>query len=57
MPAFSITAAHFAMSSFMRCVIASGVLPRISMPSFAAFSCTSGPREDLVDGAGKNQSE
>jgi hypothetical protein len=42
MPAFSITACHLAMSLFMRAVIASGVLPRISMPSLLAFSWTSG---------------
>ena len=41
MPAFSMTAAHLAMSLFMRSVIASGVLPRISMPSLPAFSWTS----------------
>jgi hypothetical protein len=38
MPAFSITAAHLAISLFMRSVIASGVLPRISMPGLLTFS-------------------
>jgi hypothetical protein len=42
MPAFSITAAHLAISLFMRSVIASGVLPRISMPSLLTFSWISG---------------
>src|SRR5947208_10216369 len=48
MPAFSITAAHLAISLFMRSVIASGVLPRISMPSLL------GTRQDLVDGPGED---
>jgi len=42
MPAFSITAAHLVMSLFMRSVMASGVLPRISMPSLVTFSWISG---------------
>ena len=41
MPAFSMTADHLAMSFFMRAVISSGVLARISMPSLLALSCTS----------------
>src|SRR5262249_728424 len=41
-PAFSIRAAHLAISCFMRVVISSGVLPRASMPNCLAFCCTSG---------------
>src|SRR5450759_3085997 len=41
-PAFSITADHLAMSFFMRAVISSGVLPRISRPSVRPFSWRSG---------------
>src|SRR5215471_4326907 len=42
MPAFSITADHLAMSLFIRAVISSGVLARMSMPRRCDFSCTSG---------------
>lgn len=65
MPAFSITAAHLAMSLFMRSVIASGVLARISMPSLLTFSWTSGfgktslmaPGEDLDDRLGRRSGD
>ena len=38
MPAFSITADHFSMSDFNLWLTASGVLGRISMPSFFAIA-------------------
>src|SRR5262249_39756269 len=54
MPAFSITAAHLAMSLFMRSVIASGVAAAHLHAQLAYLLLDIRTRQDLVDGPGQD---